>query len=520
MERDANLLAEGAMGRDSLRPDYVRRDSRYWVFFTVFTSVSLTWMVAATWDWLHPVIKVPAMHMAVNASQYGQDLVLSALSLALGLLLVWLRPHDATARWFGVGLIGTAVGFSLIAHHLLLTLDPQAMAPGLSAGAVGHVVFHFVAGGAYAYALLLFPDGRTPRVSPLTNFVLGGALTAILVLAVTGQEPAYFISYCGAIVLVAGCFSQWHKARHGETPQLRRLCRGYLRAFALALGLGAVLVVLERVPPLVGILGTRATDQQMQDGMLGTLTALVLTASPPLLAATGVVVFLGIVSTNPLSPKPHPTKLHSLALRHRERAALMVTVGVTIGFVAVDVVVHKLTEDVADAARFGAYPTLTAAAILGLGLEWPREVLREAGHRAIFGTHTPPKKLFQEFADDLARLMSPDDVVSALGTALDHALQTRALRLVVWWKDSKEYAYTWPPGATGRDDVLRAGHDELSVQREDVSVELWLARAPATRLSSGERRLAIELAGQAGVVIRDMIVRAARKEVDDVRPAR
>jgi len=107
------------------------------------------------------------------------DYFLSILNVACGLLLVWRRPRDWTARLLAIGMIGTAMGFNYQAHAAVGTASGNPASGGLgdmgAAKALNilHFFFHAVSGAAYVHALLLFPDGRlVPRFLRWLPFVL------------------------------------------------------------------------------------------------------------------------------------------------------------------------------------------------------------------------------------------------------------------------------------------------------------------------------------------------------------
>ena len=80
----------------------------------------------------------------------------SALNVVLGLLLVARRPDETVPRLLGLALLGTAATFNLPSHrvfHLIGMPWPVAAI---------HFTFHIVSGVAYAWAVVLFPDGTLP----------------------------------------------------------------------------------------------------------------------------------------------------------------------------------------------------------------------------------------------------------------------------------------------------------------------------------------------------------------------
>lgn len=483
------------------------RDVYFWVFFAAFTTITVTWMLIAAWTWVDPGLMPAGMHSHTGAAQHGQDLVLSLGTLALGLFLVWHSPENVTARWFAVGLVGTSIGFSLTSHHLLEGLAPTAMYTTLALPSLLHLVYHLITGAAYTYGLLLFPDGRLPQVSPLTNFLWGAVLAAILLVAVRGREPAYFIAYCGGVVVVAGCLSQWYKSRHARQHGEPDPFRAFFKAFLLALSIAAALVAVELFFPLGRYLGIDVSREGVGTGAMGRVTSIALTASPPLLAATGLVVFFGLVEYRLGTRVTAAAQLAGGRLSSHREQAVHLLIGLVMGlYVAAEYVIHLLTDKLGEHVSVGAAVMILVAILLGLFLERPRTMLEERIRS--FSRVAEPARVFDVFCQDLTAARSPEAVVAVLATTLHRQVDVTRGRLVAYLAEGEQRTYRWPDGA-----VVAGEPVSLSDSGAELG-ELFVARPGEQPLSESERRLITELGNEAVHVIRE---RSATPRTPDSR---
>jgi hypothetical protein len=131
-----------------------------------------------------------------HAVQVALDYLLSAVNLALGVLLVWLRPRHWTARLLGIALVGTAAAFNLSSHGLFVAL-PESWVNVL------HFLLHAAAAIAYLHALLLFPDSRLqpgwPRRFLAVIYVVVGLELLIILLDSAGVTGAGRLSILGLL---------------------------------------------------------------------------------------------------------------------------------------------------------------------------------------------------------------------------------------------------------------------------------------------------------------------------------
>ncbi len=177
--------------------------------------------------------------------QYG----FSVLNLALGLILFIKRGNALVPRLLAFALLGTAATFNAPAHRAFhITGSPWPIS-------LLHFTFHIVSGVCYLWAVVLFPDGRSPRRLPSVpgpRWMLPGAVTAAAVLICWFSSfldhPMFFVVFFGIVVSLVGSASQLLRLADpattaGDKQASRLLIAGLLPALALSLvWLGARLV--------------------------------------------------------------------------------------------------------------------------------------------------------------------------------------------------------------------------------------------------------------------------------------
>jgi serine phosphatase RsbU (regulator of sigma subunit)/anti-sigma regulatory factor (Ser/Thr protein kinase) len=185
-------------------------------------------------------------HLAKPVAEVVLQYLFSLLNVGLGLLLIRVRPQDLAARLLALGMIGTAAVFNFSAHSALEEI------PGLAVHL--HDDYHLIAGLAYVYALLVFPDGRlVPSWSrpgwfkwPLRIGYLA-AITAAVYFP-RGRlhgDPHGFILLFGVLIPVAGVTSQALRLRRATSAAQREQSRLLVWVLSLALAVAIVLIVAD-----------------------------------------------------------------------------------------------------------------------------------------------------------------------------------------------------------------------------------------------------------------------------------
>jgi len=173
------------------------------------------------------------------------EYLFSALNIALGILLIRLRPHDLAARLLALGMVGTAAVFNYPAHSGL-----QEM-PWLARQL--HDNFHLFAGLTYILALLVFPDGRLPASWARRRWFTWPLLAAVLVVAAVvftrfrtwfHGDPTGLVLFFGVLIPVAGVTSQSSRLHQASSAAQRQQSRVLVWALSLALGAALFLFAL------------------------------------------------------------------------------------------------------------------------------------------------------------------------------------------------------------------------------------------------------------------------------------
>lgn len=185
-----------------------------------------------------------AAHEVPPMAGFAIDYAFAVFNLALAFFLLWLRPRDRTARFLAVGLVGTAGVFNLTAQ---LTFE---IIPLTNWESVAQSVAHIIAGLAYAYALLSFPDGRpVPRwpAPALAGLYLPATAGAVLLaLRVEGTaRPAALITFFGVVTPAAGVLAQAYRFRVAKSEALHAQARLLFWALVPALGIGVFFLVTQ-----------------------------------------------------------------------------------------------------------------------------------------------------------------------------------------------------------------------------------------------------------------------------------
>jgi hypothetical protein len=196
-----------------------------------------------------------ASHGTPGPGQVALDYLFSVVNLGLAFFLLWLRPHDRTARLLAFGLVGAAGVFNLTAQWTFETLPLLPVESVFQAGA------HITAGLAYVYALMLFPDGRAvPRWPGPALAAIYAPVTAaavLLTLRVQGTaRPAALILFFGLLTPLAGVAAQGYRFGRSLGPAEHQQARLLFWALLPALVVGAFFVATQGI----GVTGSAAFE--------------------------------------------------------------------------------------------------------------------------------------------------------------------------------------------------------------------------------------------------------------------
>lgn len=245
---------------------WTRRDAAFWLAFAAYTlgglfvlGQGLVAVVASAVPSVHEALHVQALgagplarvalrvadaaHTVPSGVQIAADALFSLAHLAMAAALLWLRPRDRSARLLAAALVGAAGVFNLTAQAVMEQLPLTAIEGLLQAGA------HTVAGLAYVYALLLFPDGRPVphwRRRALVPLYLVVTIVAVdLSVQVEGPaRPATLLLFFGVLVPVIGAAAQGYRIRHTADATGQAQARLVFWAMLPAVAFGVAFVAL------------------------------------------------------------------------------------------------------------------------------------------------------------------------------------------------------------------------------------------------------------------------------------
>lgn len=192
-------------------------------------------------DGVLPDMALQAARAARNSSsglQVTLDYLFSVLNLALATFLVFKVRGNRTANLLALGMVGTAVAFNLQSHAALLVIGDHVGGLTLLWHDLG---VHVLAGVAYVFALLLFPDGAVDRTRGPHLLGLAVFFGLVSFIAIPDHTTALVLLF-GVLVPAAALVAQSRRFRDAQSTELRQLFR-LLRA-AMGLSLAGALAVL------------------------------------------------------------------------------------------------------------------------------------------------------------------------------------------------------------------------------------------------------------------------------------
>jgi len=429
--------------------------------------------------------------------------VLFALALlpfpVVGLLIALRRPENA------IGWLLLAIGFSWYFGEVLTGYGVYGL--GVSHLPAADWVLSFTGwqwippiGLMGTFALLLFPDGHLP--SPRWRW-FAWVTAVVLVLSSAGilfgqgnladagfpNVPNRFgvpgLSFLAvALVLFPFCILvsaaslvvRFRRSRGAEREQLKLL------AFAAAAVAVAYLIVmlLSIVPSFTGSSGETP-------GWLAAAQTLVVFSFTLIPLAIGVAILR------------HGLYEIDLIIRKTVRYAVLVALLLTI------VVGTLLLAGALAAGRGGLREDPTALVIVGVAIGvafWPlRRLAATVADRLVFGNRANPYEVLSEFSDRVGDAYAAEDVLPRMAQVLGMGIGADAA--AVWLLSGGELhpAAVWPADADPPTGAL------IDVEHRGERLgALSVAMPPAEPLSGAREHLMHDLASQAGLVLRNVLL--------------
>src|SRR6266496_3591033 len=453
---------------------------------------------------------------SVGAGPVG-NVVPAATLGALGALIASRRPSNPIG-WLMLA-IATLVGISGLAalitiRALLAGVSPHGWVRWTAWGQnwIGNLGF-----GALILIFLLFPDGKlltrrwrwAARLSILGSvwFVAGTALDSapvelsphlprvgnpigVRALAGFANSPAFLAVLLLLILAVAGLLIRLRRSRGEERQQLKWF------AYAAGVSLGLLILAI----PATSLSPT--LSNVMFAGAFSFGFAFLVPA-----AAALAILRYGLYEVDVVINK---------TIVYFSLAAVItaIYVGIVVGIGAI----------IGSKGNVGL--SILATAIVAVAFQPIRDRSRRFANRLVFGKRATPYEVLSEFADRMAGSYSLEDVLPRTARILGEAMG--AVRADVWLRVGGELqaAGSWPSGP--QDEALPLADAEApavpgatrvaSVRHQgDVLGALSVQKAPGDPITPAEDKLLADVAGQAGLVLRNVRLieelRASRQRI-------
>jgi signal transduction histidine kinase len=431
-----------------------------------------------SWDGLAQRI-ADASHRADPGGRVTRELLFSVVNLGLGILLIVRRPNDRIVRLLAVGMVGTAATFNHQSHIVL----KDALLPDWGQ----HDLFHLGSGMAYVFAVLVFPDGGlVPRVMHVwarwllrVGYAVAAWLFAGYVLfgsSTSHPGQTEFTVLFGLAIPLVGFAAQTYRLRRESDPERRQQERLLRWALSPMLVAGVAYYVLVRV------VGPSASDAYGITGSNSRIEEVGLAVFPALFALIPIALVVGI-------------------LRYRlwdidvliSKTLLSVGLAAFIGGVYVVVVVvlgHAVGPG--DSAAF----KIAATAIAAVAFEPVRERLQRLADRLVYGERATPYEVMAQFADQLAGVVSVDEVLPRTAETVARGVGAAACRVTAFLPGGGERTVHWPAEGTPPTSLTRTV--TVGYRGETVGT-IAVAEVPGERLTPADEALLNSLASQAGL---------------------
>jgi hypothetical protein len=353
-----------------------------------------------------------ASHSVPSTPQIVADYLFSAVQLGLAAVLLKLRPRDWTARLLATALVGVAGVFNLTSQGAFEQL------PYTPLETLAQVAAHVLAGLAYVYALLLFPDGRpVPRwrpaaVIPLYLTATVGAV--ILSIRLEGPaRPATLLLFFGLLVPAAGAAAQAYRIVKTEDATGQAQARLLFWALLPSVGFGIVFLVLHGLSPAANVLAGRNIPEPP--------VALYRTFQPAF-ALIPLALFAGILRY----------RLWDIERLLNRTTVYAIVTGLLGGLYAVFVVVAQLLlGTVAASPLIDSKPAVAVTTLLFVSAFRPlREQVQKFVDRRFNRSRYDAQVTMERFAEDLRHAVDLNDIVGRLDDVLTEVIQPR--HVSVW----------------------------------------------------------------------------------------
>lgn len=359
-----------------------------------------------------------AAHSLPSGPQIAADYLFSAVHFALAAVLLRLRPRDWTARLLATALVGAAGVFNLTSQGVLEQLRYTPVETW------SQVAAHVLAGLAYVYALVLFPDGRpVPRWRPaaLIPLYLTATVGAVfLSIRLEGPaRPATLLLFFGLLVPAAGAAAQAYRIVNTDDATGQAQARLLFWALLPSVGFGIVFLVLHGLSPATNVLAGRHIAEPP--------IALYRTFQPAF-ALIPLALFAGMLRY----------RLWDIELLLNRTTVYAIATGLLGGMYAVFVVVAQLLLGaVAASPLIDSKPAVAITTFLFVAAFRPlRDQVQKFVNRRFNRSRYDAQVTLERFAENLREAVDLKDVMGRLDDALANVFQPR--HASVWVRETGE----------------------------------------------------------------------------------
>ena len=428
------------------------------------------------------------MMPAVSTWQAVLGYGFSVLNLGLGLILLSRRPDALEPRLLAFALLGTAATFNGPSHrafHILGNPWPVALL---------HFTFHVVSGVCYIWAVVLFPDGRPPRLLKSIagpGWLWGAVVTAgVAVLCWQSSflaHPVFFVVFFGVVVSLTGSAAQLLRlADPATTAPERAMSRLLLAGLLPALATSVVFV------------GAWLVSKLAESTLFGPVAAATQSIFPVAFALVPIVLCAAMIRY----------RLWDLD-RILARILVYGVLGGVAGGVYLLVVIAagRLTHD-------GLWWSVVALALVIAAFEPMRGTAGRWANRVVYGQDRSPAQALQELASGLAALTPAGGLEQIEQVTL---ASTRAVTAALYLIDGTSLVRASGDGeeslavlSTGVDEqvlVSLLGGNTWPVEYHGALLgALTVSTRPGADLTAADRRFIGDAAIHAGLLLHNAVV--------------
>jgi signal transduction histidine kinase len=458
-----------------------------------------------------------------------EDLVVPFSFGAVGALVASRQRHNVTGWLFLFIAIDSALqGLAdQYARYALLT-HPGAPGGVWALWLDSWVIAFVFPTGALAFLLLLFPDGHLPsrRWRPL-------AVATVVLTIVVAPTGAFSPGQISTETNFATATNPIGIPVHGTLATI-------FDSLGVVWLLGFVVLAIAATAPLVRFRRSRG-DERLQlkwiatavivsavGAVFFTLVETIFSGVPPI---SDIAIALGFGCAVPVAAgiAIFKHRLYDIdVVISRTLVYGSLAVFITAVYVGIAVGIGAL---IGGGGKPNLALSIVATAIVAIGFQPVRERVQRVANRLVYGTRATPYEVLSQFSQRVAESYAVDDVMPRMARVL--AEGTGAQRADVWLRQGQVWreAAVWPVGAVPAASIPAVDGTLPKVEGASRLVEvrhqgtllgaLGVTKRSGEALTPVEENLLVHLAGQAGLVLRNVgLTTDLQARLEDLRASR